>query len=92
MAEIDINDELKMLNMFVDPRPRMTIDRAILEIDALREALKKAIFQKTRVKKTLVEYDPAGSDYEYDWLPEVYEWGKLAGVDMSKHTPDFYYL
>jgi len=34
--DIDIVTELKMLNGFVDPRPRMTIERAIYEIEQLR--------------------------------------------------------
>lgn len=41
MDDIDIIDELKLLNRFVDPRPGMTISRAIDKIDALRELVKK---------------------------------------------------
>ena len=44
--EIDIVEELKMLDMFVAPRPRMTIDKAIQEIVHLRK-LKKVVPEPT---------------------------------------------
>ncbi len=47
--EIDIVDELKMLNMFVDPRPRMTIEKAIQEIVHLRK-LKSVVLEPTPVE------------------------------------------
>lgn len=59
-------------------------------VRALKDALRKAILSKGRVKSECTDYDPAGSTYEVDWLPEVKEWAKLADLDLDKHDPGFY--
>lgn len=61
-----------------------------LEIVELKTALKNATMQTARVSKKLVNFDPAGSDYEVDWLPEVRGWAELCGLDLTKHDPFFY--
>lgn len=73
------------------PAVQMKSITALLdERKAFRLALTEAIFQTARVSRELVAYDPAGSDYSYDWLPEVKRWADLAGVDLSKSDPFFY--
>lgn len=45
------------------------IKEAIMsEIEKLKEALRFAILNTSRVSKRLVDYDSAGSTYEVDWL------------------------
>jgi len=60
------------------------------EVRKLRGALVCAILQRQRASKVCVDYDPAGSTYEVDWLPEVKGWAELCELDLEKHDPFFY--
>jgi hypothetical protein len=63
---------------------------AAVENDRLRQALKAAILSTRRTVSRCVDYDPAGSTYEVDWLPMVREWAGLCGLDLTKHDPEHY--
>ncbi len=60
------------------------------EVQLLRKALAEAMFNRSHVKETCVDYDPAGSTYDLDWMPHVKEWAVLCGVDLEKYDPFFY--
>lgn len=62
----------------------------ISEVRLLRKALADAILNQSRVSRTCVDYDPAGSTYELDWLPDVKEWAALCELDLEKHDPFFF--
>lgn len=68
-----------------------SVQRIFRALEETKAALRKAILSKGRVKSECVDYDPAGSTYEVDWLPEVKEWAKLADLDLDKHDPAFYW-
>jgi hypothetical protein len=61
-----------------------------IERDRLKQALKDAILSTRRIVKTCVDYDPAGSTYEVDWLPKVKEWAGLCGLNLEEHDPEYY--
>lgn len=68
-----------------------SMERMVRALEETKNALRKAILIQGRVKSECVDYDPAGSTYQVDWLPEVKEWAKLADLDLDKHDPDFYW-
>lgn len=60
------------------------------EVQLLRKALAEAMFNRSHVKETCVDYDPAGSTYDLEWMPHIKEWAALCNVDLEKYDPFFY--
>lgn len=60
------------------------------QVDSLKAALRKAIVNRTRAKKKLVEFDPAGSTYDIDWTNETKEWASLCDLDLDQIDPSYY--
>lgn len=56
----------------------------VMALAETKEALRKAILSKGRVKAECTDYDPAGSTYEVDWLPEVKEWAKRPNTKLCE--------
>jgi len=57
------------------------------EIEALKEALRKAIVTKKRLVYQLDEYDPTGSTYKVEWTDEAKAWAKLCDLDLKQYDP-----
>jgi len=55
--------------------------------EKLKEALRNAILDTSRVGKTVVDYDEVGSTLEVDWLEKVKEWARLCDLDLETQDP-----
>jgi len=55
--------------------------------EKLKEALRNAILDTSRVGKTVVDYDEVGSTFEVDWLEKVKEWARLCDLDLETQDP-----
>lgn len=53
------------------------------EVCILKEALRAAILDRSRVIRRVVKYDPAGNITDIDWLLRVREWARLCGLDLD---------
>lgn len=73
-----------------EPAQAGSLDAVVRALAETKAALRKAILSTSRSKAECTDYDPAGSTYEVDWLPEVKEWAKLADLDLEKYDPGFY--
>ena len=64
------------------------------QIKQLKKALRKAIFDLSRVDKTYIKVDPVenitGSVGEYKWNSQVKEWAKLCDLNLEHYDPSLY--
>mgnify|MGYP001560902783 CR=1 FL=1 len=52
-------------------------------ISILQAALREAITNAVRVRRTRVKFDSAGEDWSMDWTPDVKRWAALCGLDLD---------
>jgi len=60
------------------------------QITVLKDALRKAMFQKSsqKIKEICTNYDPgAGSDYDVYFTDEMKHWASLCDVDITTKDP-----
>ncbi len=69
------------------PEKRQTSEEIVTDIEALKQALRESILTTTRTVRSNFKYDPAGSSWDEDWSPQVYQWAALCNLDLSKHKP-----